>query len=121
MRISKRLTGLLLALTLCLPGAALAQSGGNDEYCDPFDGCEEGTGGSGGGNSGGGGSGSGNSGSGSGSSGSGTAGTSAAGAEPAQAGSDGSGTLPLTGFPLAGMVFVATAMMSGGYILRRSA
>ena len=34
---SKRILAAVLALTLALPGAALAQSAGDDQYADPFD------------------------------------------------------------------------------------
>ena len=97
-------------------------TGGNDEYEDPFQ--DEsgggGGGGGGGGNSGSGSSGDGNSGSGSSGSGSGVAGTTAQ-TDTDGSGSDDSGSLPLTGLPLAGMVLVATAMIAGGYTLKRRA
>ena len=100
---TNRLIGFLLIFTLALalPAASLAQSGGNDEYEDPFKNEDDGGsgGGGGGGNSGSGNSGGGNSGPGrpASGSGSGVAGTTA---QTDGSGSDDSGSLPLTGLPL---------------------
>ena len=139
---TKRLTALVLSLALALPGAALAQSAGDDQYVDPFEQSPEGSGGNSGGGGGGGGGSQGNQGSnsqgsqgggsqgtqsGSGTAGagsdSGTAGAAAQGAvgtSGSEAGS-GSGNLPRTGFPAAVLALIGAVLLAGGATLRRRA
>lgn len=114
-----------LLVAVALPGAAIAQSAGEDQYTDPLQG--------GGGGSSGGGGGGGSSGGGSGGGGGGGGGGDAP-AQPAQsqtetapaptqatpAQADDSGGLPRTGFPVAVLVGAGLILLSGGLALRRS-
>jgi LPXTG-motif cell wall-anchored protein len=136
-----KLTALFLSLALAAPGAALAQSAGDDQYVDPFRENPSGQGGGGGGGGGGGNNGgsqgaqggsqgaqngSQDTGTGSGTAGatgSGTAAGTAAQGEPGANGAEGSGSgsLPRTGMPAALLALVGAAMLAGGATLRRRA
>ena len=137
---TKRLTALVLSLALALPGAALAQSAGDDQYVDPFQQSPEGSGGKSGGGGGGGSqgnqgngsqgsqggssqgtqSGSGTAGAGSDSGSAGAAAQGAVGTSGSEAGS-GSGDLPRTGFPAAVLALIGAVLLAGGATLRRRA
>lgn len=99
----------LAFLAVSLPGAALAQSAGDDQYVDPLNGVTGG--GSGSGSSGGSGSGS-----------AGAAGTAGAGSTSAGAGASGSalpGELARTGMELPLTAGAGVLLLAGGLGLRR--
>jgi hypothetical protein len=106
-----------------LPAVAVAQSAGDDQYVDPFEGDDGGGGGGGGNSNSGDGSGGGGEGDGteSGSTTSGDTTTSdATGSADPEAAAGGSGTaLPTTGLPLAPLVCAGVLLLAGGALLRR--
>lgn len=98
-------------LALALPGAALAQSAGDDQYVDPLNGVTGGGSGSGGGSGGSGSSGS-----------SGTAGTAGAGSAASGSSANGSalpGELARTGAELPLTAGAGLLLLAGGLGLRR--
>ncbi len=122
MRSSAKVIFMLLTLALALPAVVHAQSAGDDQYVDPFEGQGGGGGGGGGGGNGGGDNGSQTGGSDDGTTSttaqttpSDTAGTTAQGTESDEA------TLPNTGLDLLPVVLIGAFLLGAGIALRRGA